>query len=501
MNPMAGIMLQQGFSAYQGGDQSRAETLFKTVLQLDPRNSDALHLLGLLAADRNAHAQAASLIQQSIEIHPGQAAAHANLASSLRKLKRHEEALLSTANALHLDPRCAEAFNTRGNILRTLGRLEEALTSLDQAIALQADFVEAHDNRGSVLRDMSRLEEALASYSQARACAPHYASASWNESLCRLLMGDFTHGWPLYEAGWQIGLRTPRRQFAQPRWTGTEALSGKTILLHAEQGLGDTLQFSRYAQQLAANGAQVILEVQPELHTLLSGLDDKIITLAHKQPLPEFDVHCPLLSLPLACQTGLDSIPAPTRLRAEPERVRRWQAQIGPAHTARVGLVWSGSQTLENDHNRSIPLAALAPLFDAPLECFSLQKELRSSDAECLAGWPHLKHFGALLHDFSDTAALIQQLDLVITVDTAVAHLAATLGKPTWIILPRVPDWRWLMARDDSPWYPSARLFRQSESGNWAKLIHEQLAPALKTWLSAGQAKSPPPLLIRPDFV
>ena len=476
MNPMEQLLLQQGVFAYQANDPAKAESLFKAVLQIAPKNPDALHFLGLTSALQKKHALAIKYFGQAIAANPGIAAFHTNLASSQRELQLYTEALSSTDRALQLNPNLAEALNTRGNILRVLGRLDEALESLDQAVRQQADFHEAHDNRGNVLRDLGRLDEAIESYRQARRIAPRYASAAWNESLCLLLKGDFDSGWPLYEAGWVLGLRAPWLKCTAPLWAGTEPLAGKTILVHAEQGLGDTIQFCRYASVLVHRGARVVLEVQAPLAGLLQDFLPDISVIPAGSSRPAFDFHIPLLSLPGVCKTTLETIPLPSF-----DFAGQAPASTRGANTAkpRIGLAWTGNPQLENDRNRSIALETLRPLFDMDAEFHCLQPEMRPADEAIARELPTLFDHRSELRDFRDTARLIRQMDLVISVDTAVAHLAASLSIPTWVLLPFVPDWRWLMGRTDSPWYPAVQLFRQNQPGNWENLLRDQLIPAL----------------------
>jgi Tfp pilus assembly protein PilF len=476
MNPMEQLLLQQGVIAYQANDPNKAESLFKAVLQIAPGNLDALHFLGLSCASQKKHALAIKYFDQAIAGNPGVAAFHTNLASSQRELCLYAEALASTDRALQLNPNMAEALNTRGNILRVQGRLDEALESLDQAIRLQPDFHEAHDNRGNVLRDLGRLDEAIESYRQARRIAPRYASAAWNESLCLLLRGDFDKGWPLYEAGWVLGLRAPWLKCTAPLWTGAEPLAGKIILVHAEQGLGDTIQFCRYASVLVTRGARVVLEVQAPLAGLLQDFLPDISVIANGSPCPAFDFHIPLLSLPGACKTTLETIPPPSFgfTGKVPSSERRTNTT-----KPRIGLAWSGNPQLENDRNRSIALETLRPLFNMDAEFHSLQPEMREADEAIACELPALLDHRSEIRDFRDTARLIRQMDLVISVDTAVAHLAASLAIPTWVLLPFVPDWRWLMGRTDSPWYPAVQLFRQNQPGNWDIFLQDQLIPAL----------------------
>jgi tetratricopeptide (TPR) repeat protein len=321
------------------------------------------------------------------------------------------------------------------------------------------------------LHALKRHDEALASYERAIALNPDYAEAHWNVCLARLRLGDFRGGWPQYEWGWKAGYRGIERRFAQPRWTGAEPLAGKTLFVHAEQGFGDTIQFVRYVPLVAGAGARVVIEVHPSLVALLSGVQNVSSAVSRGGPLPAFDLHCPLLSLPLAFGTELDTIPARVPYLSAPEtHLARWKIRLPRAEGLRIGLTWSGRNIPDPD--RSMALAQLAPLFDLPgIHFVSLQKDLRDSDEAALRGRPGFLHLGPDLADFADTAAVIAQLDLVISIDTAVAHLAGALGKPVWILLPFLSDWRWLLDRDDSPWYPTARLFRQDKARAWDTVI------------------------------
>jgi hypothetical protein len=269
-------------------------------------------------------------------------------------------------------------------------------------------------------------------------------------------------------------------------WLGEEPIAGKTILLHAEQGFGDTIQFIRYAPLLAERGAKVIYEVQPELQPLLTQLKG-IIVIAAGEPRPVFDLHCPLLSLPLAFKTQAETIPAAIPyLTAPVERVTAWRDRLPPGRP-RAGFVWSGQPSHKNDSNRSIALARLAALFEnPPFDCYSLQSELRDADAEVLRGLPNLVHLGDGLRDFADTAAIISLLDVVISVDTAVAHLAGAMGKPVVILLPYAADFRWMRGREDTPWYPTAKLFRQPAFGDWDSVI-VRLGAELQQLIGAGR--------------
>nr|WP_315488114.1 tetratricopeptide repeat protein [uncultured Rhodoferax sp.] len=439
----------------------------------------------------------------ALSVHPAYAEAHCNRAAVLQALKRLDEAVESCDKALALRPDYAEAYTNRGVALYGLRRYEEALASYDAAIRYKPDYVKAHTNRGVALHGLKQWDAALASYDQAISLRPDYAQAhasrgltlhacgQWhaalasfdaaieldpndaqsyfNKSMTLLLQGDLAGGLPLYEWRWETEASKPRkRHFKQPLWLGAEPVFGKTILLHSEQGYGDTIQFVRYARLLEAQGAQVVLEVPPALMGMLQGLEGVHTLVATGDPLPPFDMHCPLLSLPLAFKTNLRSIPAAEAyLQSDAGKVEQWSARLGPTGKPRVGLVWSGNAQHANDSNRSIALASLLPYLPDTCEYVSLHKDVRDADRESLATHGGIRHFGEQLQDFSDTAALVSLMDRVISVDTSTAHLSAALGKHTWILLPYLPDWRWLLDRDDSPWYMSAKLYRQSFDGDW----------------------------------
>ena len=389
--------------------------------------------------------------------------------------------MASYERAIASKPDFAEAHNNRGLALCDLDRHNEALVSFERAIALKPDFAEAYYNRGNTLRELRRHTDALVSYQRAIALRPDYASAHWNLADCHLLLGDFANGWKEYEWRWKLNQREHgKRDFAQPLWSGAQPLKGRKVLLHSEMGLGDTLLFCRYAKEVAALGAQVVLEVQPPLLLLLAGLEGVAGTVPHGAPLPAFDYHCPLLSLPLAFRTDMQSIPASVPyIRSNPERVASWRFKLGEKSKPRVGIVWSGSAALKNDR-RSMGLAAMLPLLRDWAEWVSLQKEVRDADNALLASRADIRQVGAELSDFAETAAVVELMDVVVTVDTSVANLAGAMGKPVWILLPFNPhDWRWMLDREDSVWYPTARLFRQPAMGDWATVIRrvdEELA-------------------------
>ena len=421
--------------------------------------------------------EALASYDRAISIKPDYADAYSNRGDALRELKRLDEALASYDRAISIKPDYADAYSNRGNALRELKRLDEALVSYDRAISIRPDHAEAYSNRGVVLQEFLRLDEALASYDRAISIKPDYADAHSNLSLCHLLEGNFQDGWQEYE--WRLKRKNIKktagiRNFSQPLWLGKESLKDKTILLHSEQGLGDTIQFCRYALLVVQLGANAILEVQRPLVNLLKNLEGISQIFSQGDTLPEFDYQCPLLSLPLAFKTDLHSIPPVSQhITSDREKVTKWKTKLRDNFKLRVGLVWSGSAGHENDHNRSLTLAQLLPHLSSNMEYVCLQKEVRDIDKVLLEQHSELKYFSDALEDFTDTAALCELMDFVISVDTSVAHLACTLGKQTWVILPYSPDWRWLLDRDDNPWYPEAKLYRQEKIGDWDSVLRK----------------------------
>jgi tetratricopeptide (TPR) repeat protein len=446
---------------------------FDRALALNPDFAVALYNRGNVLCDLERYDEALANYERALALRPNFAVAFASRGTALQKLKRHAEAVASFDRAIALQPDLVEAHTDRGNAFHATGRFEEALANYDRAINIQPGHAAAHYNRGLTLHELGRCEEAVASYGRAIELQPDLADAHLNQSLSRLLTGDFERGWPGYEWRMDVASRaSTKRSFPQPQWFGREDISGKTILLHAEQGFGDTIQFCRYVPLVAARGADIILEVPAPLAELMTTLAGNAKIVPNGGPLPDIDMHCPLLSLPLAFGTQLKTIPATVPyLRASSEGVNKWETRLGPKQRPRIGLAWSGRPTYVNDRNRSIPLSALLPLLDIDATFISLQKDVRDSDAPLLRGRGDLRHFGDELKDFAETAALVSQLDLVISIDSSVAHLVGALAKPVWVLLPFIPDWRWLLNRDDSPWYPTARLFRQDASRTWDSVI------------------------------
>ena len=457
------------------GRLDEAEWRYRDILKARPKDWRALHLLAEIHLARRNYAGALEFMAAAMRVNPPSAETDCNYGFILQKLDRHDEALNYFNRALRAAPHHVSALLNRGTSLFALNKLADALPNFDSVLALDPDNVNALYNRANILSELRRFDEALAAFAATLARDPAHANAHWNEALARLLIGDFHNGWAKYEWRWETDSQKPhRRRFAQPLWLGSEPPAGKTVLVHAEQGFGDTLQFVRYIPRLAALGATTILEAQAGLLPLLSKLSGCAQVIARGIPLPPFDLHCPIMSLPLALRTSLHTIPADVPYLATPrDRLEKWRERLPRSGKARIALAWAGSATHSRDAARSIPLARLQPLFadNDAIEWLSVQRELRDGDGEILNSWSRVRHLGPELADFADTAAVLALSDLVIAVDTAVAHLAGALGRPVWVLLPYSPDFRWLLDRGDSPWYPSARLFRQPRPADWDSVI------------------------------
>jgi Tfp pilus assembly protein PilF len=465
--------LAQAQGLCQQGRLAEAERLFAAILAVKPDQADALELLGTIKLSNGRCSEALDLISRAMRLKAPSPQILRIHGLALSALGRPREAIESFDRAIKLNTKFSGAHNDRGTALTKLKRFDEALASYDRALAVQPNFVEALYNRGYALEGLKRFDEALASYDRALALRPNYLEALYNRGALLRMIGDFDRGWEKYELRWETeSLRHARRGFTQPLWLGQEEIAGKTILLHAEQGFGDTIQFCRYVPLVAARGARVVLEVQKPLQELMNSLDGVAHIISRGDPLPDFDLQCPLLSLPLAFKTRLETIPsAVPYLRASSQASNNWERRLGPRDRPRIGLVWSGNPAHTRDHLRSIDFNSFLSLLDINATFISLQKDVRAADAIVLNGRRDLLHFGDELSTFSDTAALISNLDLVISVDTSVAHLAGALGKPVWVLLSFIGDWRWLCDREDSPWYPTARLFRQDSTRAWDNVI------------------------------
>ena len=475
-----------------GRDEEAIES-FDRVLAIKSSHIDALYNRASVLRKIGRLDEAIKGFNRVIALKPDHAKAHNNRGAALEASGRRADAIASYDRALAIDPNFVEALNNRANALLKDSRLEEAVTWYERASAIDPFHVELLTNLGTALSALGRYREALALTRRAAGVNPGFVNAQWNLALLELRLGDLAAGWQQYEWRWQRAENANRLvRCEQPLWLGETPIAGKTVYLHHEQGSGDTIQFARYAPLLVSQGARVILEVPPLLKTLIGCLrGPNLEVIASGEKVPEFDVHAPLMSMPLAFRTELASIPAQIPYLSVAERqIACWREQLPQGKGLRVGFVWSGNATHRDDHNRSIALAKLLPLLDLPgLQFISLQKDLRESDAEVLKHNPRLIDFGGQFDGFDDTAAAVAAMDLVISVDTSVAHLAGALGKPVWVLLPFCPDWRWLTEREDSPWYPTARLFRQPAIGDWESVI-AKVGAALKQCAQSGAAQA-----------
>jgi Tfp pilus assembly protein PilF len=464
---------QRAVRCHQSGLLAEAQVLYRAVLKAQPGDATAMHLLGVLSGQMGDCAAAVRLIRRAIALRGDVADYHSNLGSFLIELRQEGAAIAACRRAIALNPDIAEAHLNLGVALAARDELEAAIASFRRAIDLKPDYAQAHNNLGAALKDLGRLEEAADSLREAIAHNGDFANAHWNLGLLNLLKGNFAEGW----RGYEQRLKLPENQwltkrFSRPLWNGEE-LNGRTILLLAEQGLGDTIQFVRYARLVVRRGGRVIVFAPPSLRRLLGRVAGIEQVVCEGDALPKIDVQCPLLSLPRIFGTTLENIAAEIGyVSADAESAARWGRRMGRDARRRIGLVWAGGATHRRDRVRSVSAELLSPLSavkDAMF--FSLQKGNAADQKNLLPTEMELIDWTDELHDFADTAALIANLDLVISVDTAVAHLAGAMGKAVWVMLPRVLDWRWMIERHDSPWYPSMRLFRQPARGDWPGAI------------------------------
>jgi tetratricopeptide (TPR) repeat protein len=487
---------------------------YRTAISLKPNLAEAHVNLGNVLGDRRQFDEALAEYQMALRLQPNHAETLNSLANVFRQMKRFDEALTASREAVRLKPGYAEGYNILGSIFYDLeqfdeaiaafekaveldqasvmtrnnlamafgadGKLEEAISMAKTAVEMKSDYAEGFNTLGNLLADRGRFDDAAAAFNRAIQLKPDYALAHWNLSLILLLRGDFETGWAEHEWRRKTTVESRPREFGQPSWDGSD-LHGRTILLHHEQGFGDMIQFVRYAPLVAQRGGRVILSCPAELASLLREIP-QIAEVCGGDELPEFDCHCPILSLPAVFKTRLESIPATTPyLKAPVESVGRWR-EILAANDGklRVGLAWAGNPRRRLDRQRSVTLEQLAPLWTVKgVRLFSLQKGQTPQTSAAVPAGLELIDLSSRLDDFAETAAAIENLDLVISVDTAVAHLAGAMGKPVWVLIGFVPASRWMLDRKDSPWYPTMRLFRQPAMDDWNSPI-VQIAQALR---------------------
>jgi len=478
-----------GMENFEKGMYKEAEKFLFLSLNLLPERLSTLTNLSSVLIKLGKLGKAHEILSKGINLYPNDEVIYLNFGNLHEENKNWHMSLDSYDRAIEIRPDYAEAFSNRGNALKELNRFEEALVSYDRAIEIRPDYAEAYSNRGNALKELMRFEEALVSYDRAVEIRPDFPAAHFNKSLYLLMAGQFDQGWKLYEWRWKNEKsELKNRNFPQFLWLGAEDLAGKTILLHAEQGLGDTIQFCRYAKLVKERGARLLLEVPKALLGLLSGLEGVDQFIEKGKSLPSFDYHCPLMSLPLAFNTTLESIPNKIPyIQSNISNQNKWQERIGGAGF-KVAICWQGSTKAKVDVGRSFPVSLFEGFAQIDgVRLISLQK---NEGVEQLKNLP-VGMIVETLHDdfdigenaFLDSAAVMKCMDLVITSDTALTHLAGALGVKTWLPLKYVPDWRWMLDRSDSPWYPNHRLFRQKTSGDWISVFME-MEKELKSLLS-----------------
>lgn len=470
----AGAHGGRGLALMELGQPSAAIESFDTAIRLKPdfarvftNRAQAQVKLGLLTEARASHAQA-------VLLDPRDAAIHFNRGVFLSDRKEWEGAIESYEAAIALNPDYADAYCNLGLSQQELGHSDAALDNYSRALAINPALATALNNRGNIFRFRRQFAEAMQDYRQAIALEPNSVEAHYNLGQTALVQGDFAAGWAGYE--WreltEEGRTFNTRRLPQPAWFGEHSLQGKRIFLHAEQGLGDTIQFCRYVRLVADLGARVTLEVQPSLGDLLAHLEGVSELILFGAPIPPADYQCSLMSLPGAFKTTLETIPCPVPyLHADRDKVARWHEILGPRTRPRIGLAWSGNPNNSNEPRRRVDLAEWIKYLPEECEYICLQNQFRASDREVLQASSRITNVESHLRSFTDTAALLETLDLVISVDTSLAHLSGAMGKKTWVLLSFLADWRWLSDRTDCPWYPTATLYRQSVAGEWGSVL------------------------------
>lgn len=475
--------LAMGLAEAERDDE--AEKAYQEALRLKPDYVDAHVNYGVLLEKKGKYDEAVAQHREAIRLRPNSDLAYNNLGVVLAAQRKFPEAIAAYRQALARNPHSIEALNNIGNALRSEGEVDEAIVCLEQAIQRKPHYAEAHNNLAIALVQKGRLKDALAHYERALFLRPDYPEGHLNRALAQLVTGDFDNGWTEYEWRWRGKSLTPRR-FPQRRWNG-ESLLGRTILLYFEQGLGDTLQFVRYAALLKERGAKVILEIQKPLEKILARCPgvDQVVVNGSGDRLPPFDVHAPLLSLPGILGTTSESVPQQIPyLSANPELVEKWKERLG-SEGFKIGICWRGNPQHRGDRLRSIPLSQFEGLAKLPgVRLFSLQKDEGRDEIAALAERVPLTDLGPELNDFEDTAAIMRNLDLVISCDSSPVHLAGALGVPVWVAVPFAPDWRWLRDHEQTPWYPTMRLFRQPKPNEWDD-VFSRLTDAVRRQLEA----------------
>jgi len=476
---------QLAVSFHSQGRWQDAAVLYDSIIAAQPGHADTWHMRGMLHAQAAELAQAVKLISQSISLDATKSAYFNNRGLAQLAQQNFAEALSDFQQAIALEPGLAQAHCNLGNVLQELQRHEEALLFFDLAIEIQPDYADAYFNRGNLWVMLKRPDKAIEDFDSALGFSPNDADYKYNKSIVLLTDGQYEPGWEFHEARWdRSSTKHHRGQFSATLWLGNENIKNQKILLYAEQGFGDSIQFIRYVPMVVELGAQVFVEIQAPLFQLFQGMEGAITWIKKGEALPIVDFHCPLMSLPLAFKTRLDNIPSfPNYLSCDQAKKKVWENKLGPKNKPRIGIVWSGSSIHKNDQNRSISLAIFKSIISDEAVFYSLQNEYRANDVKLIHDHPEIINSSDQLQDFSDTASLCDLMDLIITVDTSVAHLSGALGKTTWVLVPHNPDFRWFNDRQDSPWYPSIKLFRQNSFHDWNQTLI-QLSLDLKKFIA-----------------
>lgn len=485
--PTPDQLCQQAQAQFAQGQLAIAANLLQQALAIQPRHPTALLGAGQIALQMGEPARAVDWLTRLLKLAPRHLDAYNGRGMAQLALREPALALRNFDKIVDLAPQAAQGHANRGVALLALHQPEQALAAFDHALTLQAHDASLHGNRGNALSRLHRWDEALGAFDTALALQPAQHLARWNIGMTLLRLGRWDEGWRHSEARLDLfqaqGWRPPT---TAPRWDGQAPVAGQRVLVFSEQGLGDTLQFSRFVPLLQARGAEVIFSVQAPLAGLMSRHLPGVEVVARDAALPTHALHIPLMSLPLALSCDEAQLPPPLPLQPDPQRVAAWQERLGPSSQARVGVVWSGNPQQSDDIYRSLPLQALTPWLAEGVEWVSLQAEVQPRDLPDLPG-SGLRHFGEQLQSFEDTAALCAHMDAVVSVCTSVAHLAGTLGRPLCLLAAHTADWRWLLSRQDSPWYPSATILRQARPGDWDSAL-AQLAPRMSALAASASA-------------
>ena len=470
------------------GRLREAQESYRRAADLNPNYAEAHLSLGNASYELGELEEALLSYERAARITPDVPQIHFNLGNVLRELNRPDEALRAYERAVQLNPEFAQALGNLGSLLCDRDRVNEGLSRLNRAIQLMPESPELYLNRGLVMRNIRKPDEALLNYEMSIRARPDFAEAYFQKAELLLLLGNYTEGWNLYDWRWATRLRKRESLYdAYPLWTGRESIRNRSMLIHPEVGFGDFLMFFRFVHLVKDLGARLVIHAPESLISLLTGQGEDIVVVDKDSRLPLVDFQCPIMDLPRALATTTETIPRRVPYLYVPELAKeKWRVRLGKSQKHRVGLMWAGRFNRDIDRSifrsRSMDLNLLKPLLETPVEFHSLQKEVRQADAEFLLSAKEVANHQFAIMDFSDTAALIEHMDLVISIDTSVAHLAGALGKEVWVMLPYSTDYRWGLEGRATPWYPTATLFRQASVGDWEGVVNEVRAELVK-WL------------------